>query len=253
VRYLSIDQLYVSFVVSKRESWEQFRIRHHRLFRSLYFGYRLYRSFRFLQYHRLYSRFAAFTMIARRGYVTNLALCDTFRHIPGSVVECGTWRGGMIAGIASLFGDDRHYYLFDSFAGLPPGRDIDTDPNGESATEWQSKSVHNCRAEESVAQQAMTLSGARNVHITKGWFSETLPHYDGGPIAILRADGDWYDSTMDTMTNLFPHVVKGGLIIFDDYYYWDGCSRAVHDFLSKNGRKEKIYQIKNQYAFLIKQ
>lgn len=249
----SSDYLYVKFVLSKRSKWDAFRTQHPRLFRSLYVGYRLYRGSRYLQYHRIYSRFSDFTMIPRQGYVSNLALCDQFRHLPGAVVECGTWKGGMSAGIAALFKDDRDYCLFDSFEGLPVAQDIDgKDRWGQLAKTWQAKSRTNLRAEESFAQRAMLLSGAQNVHIIKGWFNETLPKYSGHPIAILRADGDWYESTMDILTNLYPYVVKGGLIILDDYYYWEGCAKAVHDFLSRNQLVDKIYQFNNRYAGLIK-
>jgi O-methyltransferase len=253
VRYLSFDELYVSLVVSRRSTWDSFRARHRRLFRCLYVGYRAYRWFRGLHYYRLYSRFADFTMIPRRGFVTNLALCEQFRHIEGAVVECGTWRGGMIAGIAALFNDKRDYFLFDSFEGLPPANEVDTTRSGLSAKALQDTDYHNCRADESSAREAMARSGARNVHVVKGWFNRTLPKYTGEPIAILRADGDWYESTMDILENLYPHVVRGGLIIFDDYYYWDGCARAVHDFLSKHELKDKIYQCDDLYAYIVKQ
>lgn len=248
----SIDQLYVRFVLSKRGNWDSFRTQHPRLFRSLCLGYRLYKGSRYLRYRRIYARFSDCTMIRRRGYVANLALCDQFRHLPGAVVECGTWKGGMIAGIATLFKDDRDYYLFDSFEGLPVPQDIDKDGGGQSAKAWQANSNHNCRAEESFAQRAMLLSGARNVHIIKGWFNKTLPNYSGKPIAILRADGDWYESTMDILTNLYPYVIKGGLIILDDYYYWEGCAKAIHDFLSRNQLRDKIYQSNNLYAYIVK-
>jgi O-methyltransferase len=182
-----IDQLYIKFFLSKRGNWDSFRTQYPRLFRSLYSGSRLYRVSRYLQYHRICSRFSDFTMIPRGGYVANLALCDQSRHLPGAVVECGTWKGGMIAGVGTLFNDDRDYYLFDSFEGLPAPQDIDKDARGQSAKTWQANSNHNCRAAESFAQRAMLLSGARNVHIIKGWFNETLPNYSGQPIAILRA------------------------------------------------------------------
>lgn len=253
MRTISVDQLYVKFVLSRREGWNAFRRNHDRLFRLLYPAYRAYRALRYVRYHRIYSRFADFTMIRRRGYVTNLALCDQFRHVPGAVVECGTWKGGMIAGIAALFNDGRDYHLFDSFEGLPDPLEVDKDRSGLSAAQWQARSSHNCRADESTARSAMALSGARNVRIHKGWFNATLPTYGGQPIAILRVDGDWYESTFDVLTNLFPHVAAGGLIIFDDYYYWDGCARAVHDFLSRNGLSERIHQSNDLYAYLVKQ
>jgi Macrocin-O-methyltransferase (TylF) len=64
----------------------------------------------------------------------------------------------------------------------------------------------------------------------------------GRSIAVLRLDGDWYDSTMLCLEHLFPLVVPGGLMLIDDYYTWDGCARAVHDYLSREqaaGRIEK--------------
>jgi hypothetical protein len=65
-------------------------------------------------------------------------------------------------------------------------------------------------------------------------------------------DGDWYDSTMDCLANLFNKVNKGGIIIVDDYYVWDGCSRAVHDYLSKNNLTEKIRQSEAGICYIIK-
>jgi hypothetical protein len=75
-----------------------------------------------------------------------------------------------------------------------------------SAKSWEGK----LKAAEEHASEAMKLSGAKRVTIIKGWFSETLSTYDGGPIAILRLDGDFYASVMDSLVNLWPHVVTGG-------------------------------------------
>ena len=85
-----------------------------------------------------------------------------------------------------------------------------------------------------------------------GWFNETLPKYPGKPIAVLRLDADWYQSTMDVLTYLYPHVVQDGVIIIDDYYYWQGCALAVHDFLSANKLAEQIRQFRESYAYMIK-
>jgi O-methyltransferase len=249
---LSVDQLYVKYVASRRGAWDDFRARHSTLFNSLYQGYRLYRLAREARYHRVYRRFSGYTMIPKHGYVANLSLCDRFRHVPGAVVECGTWRGGMIAGIATIFSDARDYYLFDSFEGLPAPDEVDRDVQGRSANEWRAATTHNCRADEESALEAMRLSGARNVHVRKGWFNATLPKYSGEPIAILRVDGDWYESTMDILTHLYPYVVKGGVIIFDDYYYWVGCSKAVHDFLSRHQLDDTIHKYQNLYAYMVK-
>ena len=75
----------------------------------------IYQNIQKIKYGYIYNLFRDFTMIPPRFYKINLKLARSFSHITGSVVECGVWRGGMIAGIAKLFNDERSYYLFDSF------------------------------------------------------------------------------------------------------------------------------------------
>ena len=98
----------------------------------------------------------------------------------------------------------------------------------------------------------MKLAGANCFELVKGWFVDTLPEYRSGePIALLRLDADWYESTMVCLENLFDRVIPGGLIIIDDYYIWDGCSRALHDFMSKRSALERIQSF-NGVCYLIK-
>ena len=99
----------------------------------------------------------------------------------------------------------------------------------------------------------MKISGVQNYEIIKGWFSETLPKFHiNEEIAILRLDADWYESTMQCLKFLYPKVAKGGLIILDDYYTWDGCSRAVHDYLSAYSLANRIYQLEDGNCYIIK-
>jgi len=206
------------------------------------------------KHQAIYRRLRNHTMISEGAYVRNLELVETFRNTPGRVVECGTWRGGMIAGIAITLGKEREYLLFDSFEGLPPAQGID----GETALRWQADTsapdyFNNCTASEESAAEAMRLSGASNYRIIKGWFSRSLPSVAWShDIAVLRLDGDWYESTMDCLEALFPHVTKGGIIIIDDYYAWEGCAKAVHDYLSRHQRPERIRQHDNAVCFMNK-
>src|SRR5262249_41387462 len=85
------------------------------------------------RYIAIYRKFKNFTMIPRRAYIANLEITELFSKVRGSVVECGTWKGGMIAGMAKLLGQGRTYFLFDSFQGLPPAQEID----GAAALNWQ--------------------------------------------------------------------------------------------------------------------
>ncbi len=194
------------------------------------------------KYGLIFKTFQDFTMIPREIFISNLKLVQGFSNIDGAIVECGTWKGGMIAGVATLLNDNREYYLFDSFEGLPDVKEID----GDSAKKWQEDKdseiyFDNCKANEEDAKNAMNISNTNTYKIFKGWFNETLPSANiKGGIAILRLDGDWYESTMDILNNLFENVNKGGLIIIDDYYVWEGCSKAVHDFLSIKKCSENI-------------
>jgi O-methyltransferase len=192
-------------------------------------------------------------MIPSSTFVANLMLAERVALVPGCIVECGVWRGGMSAGIASVLGPERSYYLFDSFEGLPPARQVD----GPAARTWQRDTsspafYNNCSAAQADAEQAMKLAGATQVKLVPGWFNETVsgPHFSE-KIALLRLDGDWYDSTMVCLENLFDHVAPNGLIILDDYYTWDGCSRALHDFLSRRSAIERVESFRG-VCFLVK-
>jgi O-methyltransferase len=186
------------------------------------------------RFRRVFRKYKQFTMVPRREYVGNLHLAARMERVEGCIVECGTWRGGMIAGIADVLGPARSYHLCDSFQGLPPAKEVD----GPAARAWQADTsggsyYNNCTASEEEARTAMAASGARNYTIHKGWFEDTLPKIPPEPIALLRMDGDWYESTMCILENLSDRVVPGGLIIVDDYYAWDGCAIAVNEYAAK--------------------
>ena len=204
-------------------------------------------------YNQLFDKYATYTMMNRNQFIANLELCAQFRFLEGDYIECGVWKGGMSAAIAELIGNPRMIHLFDSFEGLPPAREID----GESALRWQ-KQINsegyfdNCRADEKFAVDAMRLARHVNYRMHKGWFQETLPALGTVKIAILRLDGDWYDSITTCLENLYPKVIDGGLIILDDYYTWDGCAKAVHDYLSVTKSPSRIYEWPNQVAYIIK-
>ena len=149
----------------------------------------------------------------------------------------------MSAGLIETLGRERKYHFFDSFEGLPPAQEID----GSTALQWQNNTssklyFNNCSASEEQFMETVKRTGieARNLNVYKGFFETTVPPSDTGPIALLRLDGDWYESTICCLRALFPRLVPGGLLIIDDYGVWDGCTRAVHDYLSAQSRPEPI-------------
>jgi O-methyltransferase len=204
-------------------------------------------------YRTLFKKYQDFTMIPEELFISNLDLCSRMLHLEGDIVECGVWRGGMIAGITEVAGAGRKVHLFDSFEGLPPAKEVD----GMEALRWQADTTSsgyydNCTADESFAKIALQKTGNTNYKIWKGWFEETLPEYDGNKIAILRLDGDWYDSIKICLKELFPKVIEDGLVILDDYHTWDGCTKAVHDYLSEIKSPSRICQWNNQVTYIIK-
>jgi hypothetical protein len=198
-------------------------------------------------------------MLGRTNYVMNLLLVHRYVvNVPGCIVECGVWRGGVIAGIADVLGANREYYLFDSFEGLPPAKEID----GRAANSWQADKsspgyYNNCTASEEEARGVMNLSAAVRYTLVKGWFEETLLRFKPPcPIALLRLDADWYDSTRLCLENLYPYLADDGLIIVDDYGPWDGCARAVHEFLCRQsragGRVPRLRQFLNRVYYVVR-
>ena len=201
---------------------------------------------------RLHRRVADLTLVPAGQFVDNLVVARLARTVPGDLVECGTWRGGMSAALAWAL-PDRHSVLLDSFEGLPDAKAID----GPAAVHWSTvlRDHDNCAAEEQWAREAMARVDQRDYELLAGWFDDTVPAYAQRqrPIAVLRLDGDWYDSTMVCLEHLFPLVAPNGVVIIDDYFDWDGCSRAVHDYLARQQSPERLRTSKaGEFAYVVK-
>jgi predicted O-methyltransferase YrrM len=81
------------------------------------------------------------------------------------------------------------------------------------------------------------------VVFVKGWFKDTMPTLPAEKIAILRLDGDMYESTIQPLESLYDRVSPGGWIIVDDYAIIPACKAAVTDFLAKRGLNPTIVPI----------
>lgn len=191
----------------------------------------------------LFDRYADFTMVGRDKFFESLELSERIAAVPGSIVEAGVWKGGMLAALADLHGSSRSYFAYDSFQGLPDAQAID----GEKAKRYQSETqeanyYNNCAAGENFIMDLFLELPDCDLRIVKGWFSDTLKETTNLPnqIALLRMDGDWFESTMQIMESLYPRVAKGGLVIIDDYDYWEGCRKAVHTYFNRNSLRVEI-------------
>lgn len=203
----------------------------------------------FVRFEPVFRKYKRFSMVGRVRFLENLALVKMALRNPklndGAIVECGTWRGGMAAGLIHAGGHNRQYHFFDSFEGLPPAGELD----GDAAKDYQRATTapeyhDNCSATVAEFLSAMSLTKCpdKNIHVHVGYFENTLPKFTPPPIAVLRLDGDWYSSTMVCLTKLWDHVIPGGIILLDDYYHWQGCTLAVHEFLAEKRATEQIRQ-----------
>jgi O-methyltransferase len=173
--------------------------------------------------------------------------------VAGDFVECGVWNGGAVGlmGLANrrFPGPKRIMHLFDSFEGLPPPTVQDTDvfdgyiasgkANEEAAADLAA--IGACKGEgqpvvEDFLVNRLGLSRDELVfHV--GWFQNTVPaaRKSIGDVAILRLDGDWYESTKVCIDNLFDNLVPGGFLVIDDYGCFEGCRQAIDEFFAARG------------------
>lgn len=169
--------------------------------------------------------------------------------IEGSIVECGVWRGGSMFAAAktlrSIGSVSRQLLLFDTFDGMTDPTSADVDPHGRTARQLlrrsRSGSLIRARATLDYVRELMARSGYpdSNVEYIVGDVLETLPREAPESIAILRLDTDWYASTRHELETLYPRLVRGGVLIIDDYGYWAGSRRAVDEYFEARG--EVVY------------
>ena len=184
------------------------------------------------------------------------ALLDT-QNVEGCIVECGVWKGGMICGAAKFAKENnihRKFYAFDSYEGFPEPCEKDIVAfTGEKALDlenWGMKHKDSLKPTLESLQDCMEKL-AVSVSPIKGWFKDTVPSFQE-KIAILRLDGDWYDSTKVCLEHLYKQVVKGGVVILDDYGYWKGCKEATDEFLLANNIQAKLHATDFSEVWFIK-
>jgi O-methyltransferase len=165
--------------------------------------------------------------------------------IPGDIVECGVWRGGsmMLAAQTLTEAGDvaRGLWLYDTFEGMtaPGAADVQA-MSGRAAEDilsGEAKSGENpfwAIANRQLVEANMARTGypQRNLHFIEGRVEDTIPAVVPGAVSILRLDTDWYESTRHELTHLWPRLSKGGVLIVDDYGYWQGARRAVDEHLA---------------------
>jgi len=236
------------------------------IFKFIYFNYRIFNHYYFLRHYfvhliggnragremvREIFSIMPYSLVGESGLIQTYTLARELveKEIAGAFVELGVARGGcgaMMARVADKGGDGRSTWLLDSYEGLP-------DPTSNDFNAEQSETgVHirplprgSCLGtyEEvrALLFEKKRLDPGR-VFMVKGWFQETLPEARQkiGPIALLRLDCDWYESTLYCLENLYGQVVPGGYVVIDDYGTCHGCKLAVDEFLQARRIETKL-------------
>jgi O-methyltransferase len=165
--------------------------------------------------------------------------------VPGDLVEAGVWRGGtsifMRAVLAAYDDPDRRVWVADSFQGLPK-------PNADAfpADAGLDYTIH---PELAVGLEQVRANFAKyglldeRVRFLPGWFKDTLPSAPIERLAVMRLDGDLYESTIDALEALYPRLSVGGYCIIDDYGALEACRRAVDDYRAANAITERIHPV----------
>lgn len=168
--------------------------------------------------------------------------------VPGDLLEAGVWRGGsciFMRAILNAHGvGDRTVWVADSFQGLPaPSHDADRDYD---LTKFHVLSVSQEQVEDNFRRFDL-LDG--QVKFLKGWFKDSLPTAPVSQLAVLRMDGDLYESTMDILTALYHKVSARGFVIVDDYHVVPPCKQAIHEFRERKGITDPIEEIDGTGVF----
>ena len=163
--------------------------------------------------------------------------------IEGALVECGVWAGGSI-GLAAFLsqqkGEIRDITLFDTFQGITaPSEDDSLDAHeGYENTLLDDGSSSWCAVDLNNVKMNLALTGVEmgRLNFIVGDVSTTLTEKSNIPekIAFLRLDTDWFQSTYDELTYLYPRLVPGAVVIIDDFGAWEGARSAVTKYFEEN-------------------
>lgn len=218
-----------------------------------------------------------FSMLSRKRLLSLyqcVVSCER-ENLEGAYIECGVWKGGAVGlmALANLrYGKaKRHLHLFDTFEGIPePDQNIDghraVNEAKKFGVEPLGRLTCNPQFYENMNREVGTLELNKEllekivsydqdfIHYHKGFFQSTVPDAADriAGIAILRLDGDWYSSTKVCLDHLYDKVVKGGFVIVDDYGAYEGCKKAVDEFLSERHIRVRLRKVGSELRFFIK-
>jgi len=216
-------------------------------------------------FNEIYESTRRYTMTSREQMYSLYKAAEYIieNSIPGDFVECGIWRGGsamIMAYTLKALGDTgRKIYLYDTFQGMPEPSPLDTRLNKKELKAyllWRAniRKNHNrlCYAPLREVKENLQLTGypMENFVFVKGLIEETIPSNTPDKIALLRLDTDWYSSTRHELEELYPLLVRDGILIIDDYGIWSGSKKATDEYFKD--KKVFLARIDSDGRLLVK-
>ena len=197
------------------------------------------------------------------------ALVNAIRYIEkhgiaGDIAECGVWRGGSIMTVIKVLlsfnSTERNIYLYDTFEGMSAPTDEDRSFDNVSASrQMEEESAEDqasvwCRAGlDEVRDRVLSLGyPEEKIHFIRGKVEETIPDTLPGPLALLRLDTDFYESTRHELQHLYPLLSHQGIMIVDDYGHWQGCRQAVDEYFATLGKPVFLNRIDYTGRIMVK-
>ena len=184
--------------------------------------------------------------------------------IPGDLVECGVAAGGSTMAMALTLlargRTDRTLWLYDTFEGMPEPGPYDVGRLGTPAMRaYKKRQVDgkstwiNIPLKTVQSNMARTGYPADKIKYVKGKVEDTLPNTTPEAVSLIRCDTDWYESTKSELEILWPRLSPGGIVLFDDYYRWQGSRKAADEYFTKHNIRIFLSRIDAHAAIGVKQ
>ena len=186
-------------------------------------------------------------------YHTTIRHLDRLHALDGDIVECGVWKGGFCIFLSHIFPDSK-IWVCDSFDGFQdPGKSKYAGYTNEFFTPWNGQdwvriSLDKVKYNFECYGLSDSMANSR-IKFVKGWVKDSLPTSGIEKISLLRIDVDAYSATREVLDALYPKVVTGGMIIFDDTNIFQSVD-AIKDYYRDNNIPLKLYHPENDSLLL---
>jgi len=173
-------------------------------------------------------------------FATHLELYNRIKELPGDVIDCGVFKGNSLfrfIKFRELLENslNRKIIAFDTFGDFPETNSKDDAPIRK---QFIDAAGDQSRSKSEIITILKKLGLYKNVELIEGDIIETVPEYlsnnPQGKLSLLNIDVDLYEPTRSCLEGLFPRLVRGGIVILDDYGVFPGANKAIDDYFNSS-------------------